>query len=194
MKINSFFAVLPIAALLAFTTNFEKQEVDVSKSKVTWTGKKFTGEHTGTVQIKAGELQTQNGKLSGGSFTMDMRSITNTDIKDEKYQNKLVGHLKSPDFFGVEKYSTADLVITKTRVINGNKYQVDGNLTIKGISSPISFPAYVNITDDMVVAKADITIDRTKYDIKFKSSSFFDSLGDGVIYDDFEISVLLYTK
>lgn len=172
----------------------ETMKVDVNKSKVSWTGKKFTGEHSGSVKIKSGTLEADAGKLTGGMFVIDMSTIENTDIKDVNYKAKLEGHLRSADFFGVEKYPTAVFKMTNARSIKGNKYQIDGNLTIKNVSDKVSFPAYVNVADGKITAKADIEVDRTKYDIKFKSSSFFDSLGDGVIYDDFTLSVFLVSE
>ncbi|NJN27360.1 MAG: YceI family protein [Cyclobacteriaceae bacterium] len=175
----------------ASDTNDSKLRVNPTESKVEWLGKKVTGEHTGHIDISSGELIIDGGKLSGGTFVIDMSSITNTDIEKSDMNEKLVGHLKSDDFFAVEKYPTSKLVITQVTHEKGSKYQVKGNITIKGITKPIDFPAEVSLAGDKAFASAVITIDRSEFDVKYGSGSFFDGLGDKMIYDDFTLNVSL---
>jgi polyisoprenoid-binding protein YceI len=165
--------------------------VDNQQSKLTWLAKKVTGEHTGTINVAEGTLEVDNKTLKSGNFSLDTRSIAVTDIKDAGMNSRLVGHLKSDDFFSVEKFPTAGFVISSVTDKGKGVYEVNGQLTIKGITNPISFPATVNVSGNKLTAKAAIKVDRTKYDIKFRSKSFFENLGDKTIYDDFELNVLL---
>ena len=177
----------------AFTTKDTKatMEVNVSESKVTWLGKKVTGEHTGTISIANGSLEMDGGKLSGGSFEIDMNSIENSDIENEEYNQKLVGHLKSDDFFGVEKFPKASFVIKEVSAKTATKYHVTGDLTIKGITKSIEFPVEISVMENKAVASASITVDRSEVDVRYGSGSFFDGLGDKMIYDDFQLDVTL---
>ena len=163
--------------------------VNVAESKVTWLGKKVTGEHTGTIQLLSGGMQFNDDKLVGGSFEIDMRSIENTDLENEEYNQKLVGHLKSDDFFGVKKYPAATMKITDVEQKTSSKYHVTGDITIKGITKSIVFPVEVSLLDTKAVASASITIDRSEFDVRYGSGSFFDDLGDKMIYDDFRLDV-----
>jgi len=182
-------ALMNIQATLDLSPALSK--VDLSKSKITWIGKKVTGQHTGNISLKSANLEFGKMGLSGGSFEMSMGTITCTDMQGE-YADKLVGHLKSEDFFSTEKFPVASFKITKaTPTAKAGTYKVDGNLTIKGITKPVSFDAMV----DNGNAKAKITIDRTQYDIKYGSGSFFDNLGDKAIDNNFILEVdLAYTK
>jgi polyisoprenoid-binding protein YceI len=169
-------------------------KVDTQKSNVTWNGKKVTGEHTGNVKLQSGTLEVSNNKLTGGQFTVDMTSITDNDLKDAGYNAKLVGHLKSDDFFGVEKHPTSTFKITKAEPIAGAKageanYNITGDLTIKGKTEPVTFPAIVKVAGNKAEAKAKVTIDRAKYDVRYGSKSFFDNLGDKAIYDEFTLDL-----
>lgn len=194
-KVSAIFqAILLTVAFvgISFTsTTIDYYNVDVSQSQLSWKAYKVTGEHSGIVNLKSGNLQFDNGVLQGGSFIIDMASISNTDLSG-KMKDKLEGHLKSDDFFGVEKYPTASFVITKviSRGTPGD-YKVIGNLTIKNTTKEIKFLTKVTEEGAKMVADADITIDRADYDIRYGSGSFFDNLGDRTIYDDFEINVKL---
>jgi polyisoprenoid-binding protein YceI len=168
----------------AFTTISEKN-VDVEQSTITWKGYKVTGQHEGTIELKEGTLLFEGNKLKGGSFIVDMASITDTDLEGE-WKGKLEGHLKSDDFFGVEKHPTANLTITKVEP-NGDHYTVNGDLTIKDITNPITF----DMTIDENSAKASLNIDRSKFDVRYGSPSFFNNLKDKAIYDEFELNVNL---
>ena len=171
-------------ALMSFTSFVEK-DVNINDSKITWKGYKVTGEHEGTINLKSGSLKFDGNTLTGGSFVMDMTSINTTDLQGE-YKGKLDGHLKSPDFFGVESHPSASLVITSAKGSKG-KYNVKADLTIKKITQPVEFIMYVQENS----ATAFVKIDRTKFDIKYGSSSFFDNLKDKAIYDEFDLNVNL---
>ncbi|AWO00218.1 lipid-binding protein [Chitinophaga alhagiae] len=166
-------------------------QVDSQQSKLSWLAKKVTGSHNGHIGISAGQLELDNNVLKGGSFTIDTRSLTVTDITNEASNARLTGHLKSDDFFSVEKHPTAQFVITSAAGKGGANYDVTGKLTIKGITNSISFPAEVTVAGGKATAKASIKVDRTKFDIKYRSSNFFENLGDKAIYDDFTIDVVL---
>ena len=182
-------AILVMAAQVATTYN-----VDVNSSTIVWTGYKVTGNHTGTVKVKNGNLTWDAGKLTGGSFEIDMNSITDTDLEGE-YAGKLVGHLKSDDFFGVAKYPTSKFVITKAipQDTKGN-YKIVGNLTIKEKTNEVKFLASVSESNGTINASGKITVDRSEYDVRFGSGSFFDNLGDKTIYDEFDLQVSLVAK
>ena len=192
--------ILGIAAsigLMSFTNPSSKKEetykVDVNKSTLAWNAKKVTGQHNGAVKITSGTLTSKGSDLTGGKFVIDMTSITCNDLQGE-WNGKLVGHLKSDDFFSVEKNPTSTLEITKITP-SGDRVNVDGNLTIKGITKPISFPASISQKESVLVAVATIKVDRTKYDIRYGSKSFFEGIGDKAIDDEFEIQVnLVATK
>ena len=193
MKNQTLLSALVVVAIAfsAFTSSDRNStmSVNVAESKVTWLGKKVTGEHTGTIQLLSGGMQFNDDKLVGGSFEIDMRSIENTDLENEEYNQKLVGHLKSDDFFGVEKYPTATMKITDVEQKTSSKYHVTGDITIKGITKSIVFPVEVSLLDTKAVASASITIDRSEFDVRYGSGSFFDDLGDKMIYDDFRLDV-----
>ncbi len=166
--------------------NGEKKEIKPEASKVTWRGYKVTGEHAGNINLKAGHLEFDKGKLTGGEFVVDMTTIVTTDdLGDMK--PKLEGHLKSDDFFGVETHPTAKLVITNAEPFNKNSYTVKGNLTIKGITKPITL--VVSVFEGR--ATATMKVDRSKFDVKYGSGSFFENLGDKMIYDEFDLVVEL---
>ncbi|WP_018479691.1 YceI family protein [Pontibacter roseus] len=173
--------------------------VETSKSEVKWHAKKMTGEHMGDIALKSGQLNVDKNKVTGGTFVIDMTSISCSDVKDEGMNGKLVGHLKSDDFFGVEKHPTATFNVTELTPIakaaaGQPNYNVKGNLTIKGITNPVTFPATITVKNGIATAKADVTVDRTKYDIRYRSSNFFENLGDKAIYDDFTVSLNVTAK
>ncbi len=162
----------------------EKKEVKTEESKVTWKAYKVTGSHTGNVDLTSGALTFEEGKLTGGDFTVDMTSLISTDLEGE-YKGKLEGHLKSPDFFGVENHPEARLVFTGVTPSGKNSYEVTGDLTIKGITKPVTFDVSVYGSK----ATATLKIDRAAYDVRYGSGSFFENLGDKTIYDEFDLIV-----
>ena len=167
-------------------------KVNTAASIVEWTAAKVTGKHTGTVAIKEGELKMNHGVLAGGSFTMDMTSITVTDITGGG-KAKLENHLKSNDFFSVDSFNMAKLVITKVQSKGDNIYHITADLTIKGITNPIEFDANVTSEGDLVKATANIRVDRTLYNVRYGSGKFFENLGNSMIYDEFDLAVTLVT-
>lgn len=185
-KIGMLLGVMLIS-IFAFSQNLS---VSTELSELKWTGKKVTGEHWGFIKLKDASLTVKDGKILSGTFLIDMASINNQDLEDESTNAKLVGHLKSDDFFGVDKHPVATLKINDaSKFINGVA-DIEGNLTIKGITHPISFKAEKIKTG----YTANIKVDRTKYNVRYGSGKFFDNLGDNMIYDDFTLDVKIITK
>jgi polyisoprenoid-binding protein YceI len=185
------FSTLILSALVGFAfsplNTKEVVSIDTDESVIEWKAYKVTGKHNGTVKIKNGNLEMENGELVGGSFDIDMTSITVDDLEGNS-KAKLEGHLKSADFFNVEEFNQAKFVIT--RVISRGKpgdYKIEGDLTIKGITKPIKFNALMEDN----VANATITIDRTEFNVRYGSGTFFENLGDKTIYDDFDLNIKL---
>lgn len=177
---------LALVALATFSVSAQTKKIDATTSTIEWVGKKVTGQHNGTVNFKDGAIVFKGKKLTGGTFTVDMTSLTATDLQGE-WQGKLNGHLKADDFFGTDKFPTATLVFKKIATKSANLYTVTADLTIKGITKPVTFDLTVNGNSATTAFK----VDRTKYDIKYNSKSFFESIGDKAIYDDFELTVAL---
>lgn len=190
--------VLPVLALALVAMSFAlvgtDYKVDAGASNIVWNGYKVTGAHTGNVKVKTGKLVMDDGKLTGGNFEIDMSSITCTDMSGGG-ADKLVGHLKSDDFFGVATYPVAKFSITRAIPTDtkGN-YKIVGNLTIKATTKEIKFNANVTETNGEAKATGKITIDRSEFDVRYGSGSFFDSLGDKTIYDEFDLNVSLVAK
>lgn len=178
-------------AFLAFgvtsLTSAQTKKIDASKSNITWVGKKVTGSHEGNIKFKEGTLTFKGTKLIGGNFIANMASIDVTDLKAGSGKEKLEGHLKSEDFFGTEKFPTGTLVFTKVAAKQNGLYTITADLTLKGITHPITFDMNVNGSK----ANAALVVDRTKYDIRYNSGNFFENLGDKVIYDNFDLAVEL---
>lgn len=189
------FAALSLVSFVPAETPKKGKEatykVDTQQSKLAWTAKKVTGEHSGVAPIRSGTLALENGKLKGGSFDIDLKALTVTDITDAGNNAKLVGHLKGDDFFSVEKHPTASFVISSATPTGSGAYDVAGKLTIKGITNEVKFPAQLKTENGKLTATANITVDRTKYDIKYRSKNFFENIGDKAIYDDFTLDVTL---
>jgi polyisoprenoid-binding protein YceI len=174
-------------------------KVETSQSNLEWNGKKVTGEHTGNIAISKGDILVNGNKIVGGNVVIDMNSITNKDLTDDSYKQKLLGHLKSDDFFSTEKNPTGTFKITSVSPIKGAQagaanYTVKGDLTLKGITKPISFPATVSVKEGVASATGTATLDRTQWDIKYNSKSFFPNIADKAIYDDFTVKFNLVAK
>lgn len=165
--------------------------VNTVESTITWTAKKVTGQHHGRVPITSVSLDYQNGRILGGTFEMDMTSLTVEDLTDAGMNKKLTDHLKSDDFFSVEKHNKSNFKITEAKTSNGKDYVLTGDLTIKGITKPVTFPAAVAVDAGKITATGKLTFDRTHHDIKFRSGSYFENLADKLIYDDVELDVKL---
>jgi polyisoprenoid-binding protein YceI len=178
--------ILVLAISFASFTTFIQKEIKVKESNVAWKGYKVTGSHEGTLNLIDGSLLFVGDNLTGGSFTIDMTSIIVTDLESGKGKESLEGHLKSDDFFGTENYKNASLVFTNVEQ-NGDLYTITGDLTIKEKTHPISFD--LSVTNN--TATASLKVDRTVYDIRYKSASFFEGLKDKAIYDEFDLNVVL---
>jgi polyisoprenoid-binding protein YceI len=175
-------------------------KIDTSASTMNWLGKKVTGQHNGTIKIAKGEIGLDNsGAVVNGSFEMNMNSIVNLDLEEPEWNNKLITHLKSEDFFSVEKFPTSKFEIVNVEPLSdpakpNYNNTVSGNLIIKGISKSISFPASIKIENGVLTSFADFEIDRTLWDIKYGSGKFFENLGDKMISDNFNISFKITAK
>lgn len=175
----------------------EKKEmpnnVDAEQSVLNWKGAKPTGTHNGTVKLEKGSLLVENNKLVGGEFVVDMTSIKNEDL-DEKGAAKLEGHLKSADFFDVEKYPASKFVIVSVKE-NEGKLAVTGNLTIKDVTKSITIPAMLTKDGGVVTFTSEtFTIDRADFNVKYGSKKWFDNLKDKFINDLVEMSFTVKTK
>ena len=184
--------------LAAASASAENQKVTISpeQSTLSWVGKKLTGQHNGKVRLQSGNAELSDGRLVGGEFKVDLRTIVVEDIQDPKYNAKLTDHLKSDDFFSVDKYPISTFKITKVEALKqeeagGPNYQISGDLTIKGISHPLSFPARVEVGSGKAAAHAGVTVDRTLWNIRYGSGKFFQGLGDKLIYDEFSVELNL---
>lgn len=180
-------ALALVVALGTTVASAQTKTIDTKKSQINWIGKKVTGEHAGTINFKSGYLVFEKKVLKGGSFTVDMTSIIVTDLAAGKGKEKLEGHLKADDFFGTDKFETAALDFKKIASKGKDVYAVTADLTIKGITNPVTFDIAVKGN----TATTKVMIDRTKFDIKYGSGSFFDNLGDKTINDEFELNVNL---
>lgn len=168
--------------------------IDLTASIVTWKGTKPTGAHNGTVALKEGSLEVENGAIKSGTFIIDMASIKNLDIKDSKYSAKLVGHLISADFFDIEKFPTATFVITSSEE-KDSAIAVTGNLTIKDVTKSITIPAILTEANGITTFKSEVfNIDRADFNVKHGSKRFFDNLKDKFINDLVEMSFEVKTK
>lgn len=179
-------ATVMLVALVSFTNAIEKKEVNVKTSQIEWVGEKLTGSHMGTINLKSGHFMMEGGEITGGEFVADMTSINVTDLSGDG-KKKLEGHLNSDDFFGVSNHPTAKFVMNTVAKKGNGSYGVSGTMTIKGKSNPIAF----DLKMDGKQAYTEVVIDRTKYDIKYGSGSFFDNLGDKTIYDEFTLKINL---
>ncbi|SHG87776.1 YceI family protein [Pedobacter caeni] len=193
LKLTSLALLIVVIASSAFIAPVFKADtykVDASKSSITWVGKKLTGSHNGTIDLQSGSLSFNGKKLAGGNFVIDM-----TTIKDADKSANLEKHLKADDFFGTDKFATSTFTIKKVAG-NGNTVNVTGDLTIKGITTSITFPATLAWNaDGSVTASADkVSVDRTKFGIKYKSKSIFPDVGDKMINDEFELAIKLVAK
>jgi len=195
MKKRLLSLVLSVFTVLTFATKPHISNIQINNeaSTVKWIGSKVSDSHEGFVNISKGSLAIDHGTLVGGSITIDMNTIECTDIESPKKRGYLVDHLKDEDFFNVKKFRFANINIKRAIKVkpDGNKYKISADLTIKGITHPIVFGANVDIKGSNYVATAKIKIDRTKWDIKYNSGSFFKDLGDKLILDEIEFDVFL---
>ncbi len=178
------FAAFSFVSQSAFAQDNFK--VNVENSSLTWKGYKPTGSHTGTITLVSGNIEIKNNKITGGTFVSDMSTI-----KDADGSAKLEGHLKSEDFFEIAVFPTSKFEITKTEV-NAGKIQVTGNMTIKGITKQITFPATLAVSKDNVTLISEtFQINRADFNVKYKSKTFFNDLKDKFVNDDFDFQVTI---
>ena len=168
-------------------------------STLGWEGKAVTHGHNGTMQFADGELLVKGNAVVGGTVTVNMKTMVATDIKDAESQGKFVGHMGGDDFFGTDKFPTSTFKIVSVTPIKGAAKEADnatiaGDMTIKGVTQRISFPAKVGVKDGIAAASGKVTIDRTKFGLKYGSKSFFDTLGDKAIYDTFDLAFNIIAK
>ena len=174
------------------STESVKYMANSDASTIEWTGSKPTGNHNGTIKIESGVINVSNGKPASGTFLIDMSSIVNLDIPaDDENNGKLVGHLKSADFFDVEKYPNAAFEITGFEEKDG-KSMLSGNLQLKDKKNNVTFPVSISTEgDNMTLTSEEFSIDRSKWDVRYGSKSFFDNLGDKFINDNIELKISL---
>ena len=172
--------------------------VDIDKSKIFWTGKGVGKEHTGFVTIQSGTVLIDTKTITGGFMYINMKSITNTDIKDAGFNKNLVDHLKSPDFFFASKFPTSTFKIIKSERLDVPEgqpnYKITGDLTIKGIKKPIEFMSTIKYVKKSIVVTGDAEFDRTAYDVKYNSGSFFQDLGDKLIEDKVQLKLDIHAE
>lgn len=184
------FLLAAFALIIAGAVSAQNFKANAEKSELKWTGKKVTGQHTGHIKLIDGVLTFKDNKITSGTFNIDMKSITDDDLQDAGYNQKLTGHLKSDDFFGVEKFPVTTLVLTESAAFVNNMAEVKGKITIKGITNPLAF----TVTKNGNSYSAKIAVDRSKFDVRYGSGSFFDNLGDKVIDDIFTLDVVLVVE
>lgn len=168
-----------------------KFKIQQTSSTVNWTGKKVLGLHTGSINIANGFIEMSDNNMLSGEIEIDMTTIVITDIEDKKTHNEFLAHLLNDDFFSVDKFKTAKLTIIGATKIAINQFKIDGNLTIKDITHPVSFIATVEVFTDFLHSLGEIVIDRTLYNIRYGSGKFIDNLGNKLIYDDFVLQFKL---
>lgn len=182
--------ILVLAVMIVLTGSelfSQKVEINTKASSLEWHAKKIGTKHEGKIQLKSGYLELQDETIVTGKVIVDMTTITNSDLENENYNQKLVGHLKSDDFFGVDTYPIASFEISQGSGFNDGKARLSGKITIKGKTESISF--------DVVKAgneyTATVDLDRSKFDVRYGSDSFFDNLGDSAIDDIFVLNIRL---
>ena len=163
--------------------------INPDQSIIVWTGREVTtSKHFGNIYFASGQFEVKSGLISSGEFVVDMTTIDNQDLPEER-RGRLEAHLKSDDFFSVESHPTALLSILSSESVADGKWMVSGELTIKTFTHPVEFEMS-NSNDGW---KANLVFDRSKYEVKFRSGSFFENLGDKLIYDDIELAINLKT-
>ena len=194
LKLSALLAIT--FSLFAFTNGIISHKVDTDKSTIAWYGEKITGDsHDGHIKLKSGTLLLEEGLLKGGSFIVDMTTITNDDVTNETYRKKLEDHLMNEDFFDAKKFPEAKFKITSFTPKSENNYDLKGDLTIKGKTKEVSFPAIVTEKDGTITASAKFTFDRSLFDVRYGSDSFFDNLGNKAISNDITLTInLVATK
>ncbi|MFP5437835.1 MAG: YceI family protein [Bacteroidia bacterium] len=179
--------------LASYVSKGENYTIDTRQSSILWKGSMVVGTnaHTGYIYMSGGTLFTDEGKIVGGTAKVDMNTI-----EDEAHsrENGLVDHLKSADFFEVAKYPDATFTFTKDALKNTEKSTITGNLTIKGITHPVAFPAKIEVTNGVVTAAGRLIIDRTQWNVLYQSGKFYDLLADQTMSDAIEFDIKIIAK
>ena len=187
-----------ITVFVSILTAADTLQVDMENSQIKWIGRKVTGEHSGTLNLSGGWVGLDKNSINSGKFIFDMESISNTDIESPEWKQKLEDHLKSEDFFHTDSFPHAILEIKKRQslIIENSiiSAQVLADLTIRGITHEIKFPFDLTQSQNNFNAEGSVDIDRTLYNIQYKSGKFFDELGDKLIYDNFTVQFMVQTK
>ena len=185
------FRLLLSISLLLLTLGFTQAQsltADTAQSNIRWYGEELTGKtHFGDLKFNSGQIEVQDGVITSGTFVVDMSSLSVKDLSGGG-KARLEGHLKSDDFFSVDKHSQATLKITQKAKVEGDVQNLNGELTIKDIQHPIDFTMTLGANNSAV---AQLTFDRSKYNVRFRSGSFFENLGDKLILDDIKMEVSL---
>ena len=173
--------------------------IDAQSSEIIWTGTRVNGRHFGTIGISQGDVFVHEGSLVGGSAFIDMEQLVVLDITDPDRNRRLTSHLKSADFFHVDSFPMASFRFLLFEELEwpdeaGNNYKITGNLTIKEITHTIAFNALILKQEGQVQAMADFNLDRTLWDIRFRSGRFFENLGDNLIHDHFNLKLNVLAK
>ncbi|WP_345988412.1 YceI family protein [Chryseobacterium sp. Chry.R1] len=174
--------------------NTQNFKVDHEKSTIEWTGRKITGAHNGTIGIKEGSFTFKDNQLSSGTFIIDTRSIKILDIKDAETNAQFAGHLASDDFFNSDQFPESTFEIRHAEPGDDHLYYVNGDLTIKGITHPIDTVLKIENNPNSATIQSKIVLDRTKYNMKFRSGNFFTDLGDTLIYNNFDLTINLVAE
>ncbi len=171
------------------------QKIDNATSTVVWHGSDPAQNHMGTIGISDGEMKfDENGNITGGNITIDMNSIIITDDMKEEKKPKLLSHLKSDDFFATDSFPTAKFEISKIDHNEGNNHVIKGNLTIRGKVLGIEVPAVIITKEGTTNVKANFSIDRTKWGVKYHSKAIDSKMKDKFIYDMIELNIDLNSK
>lgn len=176
--------------------------IDTATSIMKWEGAALSYGHYGTLGLNNGKLVIKDGNITAGSFTIDVKSIKVADLTDPQKNASLVGHLNDTDFFNTKLFPTGQFDITNVAVLTndtaGNTHAISGNLTLKGKTNNITFPAKISVSDDGVTANGEVTINRLNWDIKYNSTTAFPSLKaklkDKAIKDEFKVSMSLTAR
>ena len=187
-----------ITVFVSILTAADTLQVDMENSQIKWIGRKVTGEHSGTLNLSGGWVVLDKNSINSGKFIFDMASISNTDIESPEWKQKLEDHLKSEDFFHTDSFPHAILEIKgrQSLIIENSKKsdQILADLTIRGITHEIKLPLDLTQSQNNFNAEGSVDIDRTLYNIQYKSGKFFDELGDKLIYDNFTVQFMVQTK
>jgi len=180
--------ILALAVMAVALGYSQDTSINLETSKLRWEGKERSSKsHYGGLSFKSGDLKLEGTKVKGGSFIVDMTSLDVQDLSGGG-KTRLEGHLRSDDFFSVDSNPEAFLILNSV-ISDSNGVQVlQGDLTIKGKTAPVQVE-FTEVTASM--ASAQMVFDRSVYDVRFRSGSFFENLGDKLIYDDIEIQVNL---